>query len=156
LLKAQGHSIHLKTKVTGIHPQTDSVTIETTQGEFVAKTLVTCGGLWADRLIELSGQRPQARLVPFRGEFFKLQPEAHHLCRTLIYPVPDPRFPFLGVHFTRTIHGGVECGPNAVLAFARDGYRKTDVNLRDLFGSLTYGGFQKMALKYWKTGLGEM
>jgi len=94
--------------------------------------------------------------VPFRGEYFDLKPEAHHLCSTLIYPVPDPAYPFLGVHFTRTIHGGVECGPNAVLAFARAGYRKTDINLRDLMETLTYSGFWKMAGKNWRTGLGEM
>jgi (S)-2-hydroxyglutarate dehydrogenase len=94
--------------------------------------------------------------VPFRGEYYKLKPEAHHLCRNLIYPVPDPSFPFLGVHFTRMIEGGVECGPNAVLAFAREGYRKTDVNLRDLAESLGYSGFRKLAARYWRTGMGEM
>ena len=94
--------------------------------------------------------------MPFRGEYYELKPEAHHLCRGLIYPVPDPSFPFLGVHFTRMIAGGVECGPNAVLAFAREGYRMTDVNLRDLFESLTYPGFLRLARKYWRVGLEEM
>src|SRR5690606_9936037 len=90
------------------------------------------------------------------GEYYELKPEAHHLCRNLIYPVPDPKFPFLGVHFTRMIQGGVECGPNAVLAFAREGYRMRDINLRDLAGSLTYPGFLRMAARHWKTGFGEM
>jgi L-2-hydroxyglutarate oxidase len=104
----------------------------------------------------MSGQKPEAKTVPFRGEYFELKPEAQHLCRTLIYPVPDPRFPFLGVHFTRMALGGVECGPNAVLAFAREGYTKMDINLRDLAESLTYPGFIRMAAKNWKTGCGEM
>jgi L-2-hydroxyglutarate oxidase len=106
----------------------------------------------------LSGQAPEARIVPFRGEYYKLRPAAQHLCRNLIYPVPGPNFPFLGVHFTRMIGsgGGVECGPNAVLAFAREGYRKTDFNLRDLIETLTYPGFLRLACRYWRTGLGEM
>ncbi len=89
----------------------------------------------------MSGQQPAAKIIPFRGEYFELLPDAQHLCRNLIYPTPDPAFPFLGVHFTRMVHGGVECGPNAVLAFAREGYHKTDLNLADLVDSLTYPGF---------------
>ena len=96
------------------------------------------------------------RIIPFRGEYFELKPEAHHLCRTLIYPVPDPRFPFLGVHFTRMVHGGVECGPNAVFALAREGYNWGTINLRDVFESLTYPGFFRLAVRNWKTGLGEV
>jgi L-2-hydroxyglutarate oxidase len=95
-------------------------------------------------------------VVPFRGEYYQLRPEAYGLCRNLIYPVPDPSFPFLGVHFTRMIDGSVECGPNAVLAFAREGYGKWDINPRDLIESLTYRGFQRLALRYWRTGLQEM
>jgi len=117
---------------------------------------VTCGGLWADRLISMSGIQPEAPIVPFRGEYFELKPSVEHLCNNLIYPVPDPRFPFLGVHFTRMIHGGVECGPNAVLAFARDGYHKTDLRISDLAESLMHPGFRSLALKYWQTGIGEM
>jgi (S)-2-hydroxyglutarate dehydrogenase len=94
--------------------------------------------------------------VPFRGEYFKLKPEKQHLVRNLIYPVPDPNFPFLGVHFTRMIHGGIEAGPNAVLAFRREGYGKLDTDAKELFETLTWPGFQKVALKYWQTGLGEM
>ena len=104
----------------------------------------------------LSGVKPGIKIIPFRGEYFEVKPEAQHLCRNLIYPVPDPNFPFLGVHFTRMIEGGVECGPNAVLAFAREGYTKADINLGDLFETLTYPGFLKLALKYWQTGMGEM
>jgi len=100
--------------------------------------------------------RPEAKIVPFRGEYYELKHEAQHLCRNLIYPVPDPAFPFLGVHFTRMIEGGVECGPNAVLAFAREGYRKSDINLGDLWETLTFTGFQRMAWKYWRMGAGEM
>lgn len=156
LIRAAGHEIQLGCEVTDIRPAAEVVTLVTAKEEIRAKYVITCGGLWSDRLIRMSGIQPQARIVPFRGEFFELRPEVQHLVRGLIYPVPDPAFPFLGVHFTKSIHGGVECGPNAVLAFARAGYRKTDVNLRDLAGSLTYSGFQKMAWKNWRTGLGEM
>ncbi len=130
--------------------------LETTAGEVDAGQVVTCAGLQGDRVGRMSGTTIESKIVPFRGEYYELKPEVEHLCRTLIYPVPNPKFPFLGVHFTKMIQGGVECGPNAVLAFAREGYRKTDVNLVDLFESLTYPGFLRMAAKHWKTGLGEM
>jgi (S)-2-hydroxyglutarate dehydrogenase len=143
-------------RVTGIRPSESDVTVETTAGAFTASYVINCAGLQCDRVTAMSGQPPAAKIVPFRGEYFELKPEAAHLCRNLIYPTPDPAFPFLGVHFTRMIHGGVECGPNAVLAWAREGYRKTDVNLRDLVESLTYPGFLRLAAKYWRTGLGEM
>lgn len=156
LLQSQGHEILLNTEITAIHPRDDRVRLQTSQGEIAAGQLVTCGGLWADRLIRMAGEQPLAPIVPFRGEYYSLKPEAHYLCRNLIYPVPDPAYPFLGVHFTRTIHGEVECGPNAVLAFARAGYTKFDINPRDLLDTLTYSGFQKMAWRNWKTGLGEM
>ena len=150
------NQLWLNTKVVKIRPDDKKVIIESTNEELQCRYVVTCGGLWADRLIQKSGQKPTAPIVPFRGEYFELIPAAEHLCRGLIYPVPDPSFPFLGVHFTRMISGGVECGPNAVLAFARDGYRKTDVNVRDLWGALTHPGFLKMAARHWRTGLGEM
>jgi len=151
-----GGSILTNARVTAIEEHAQEVIVESTAGEVRSSYLVTCAGLHADRVARLTGQAVETKIVPFRGEYYELKPEAYHLCRTLIYPVPDPRFPFLGVHFTKTIDGKVECGPNAVLAFAREGYRKTDVNLYDLFESLTYPGFLKMAIKYWKTGLGEM
>ena len=125
-------------------------------GRFTAGQAVNCGGLQCDRVARLAGVHPQAKIVPFRGEYYELRPSAHHLVRNLIYPVPDPGFPFLGVHFTRMIHGGVECGPNAVLAFAREGYTRTKVRLGDLAESLTYSGFLRMATQYWRIGAGEM
>lgn len=143
-------------KVTGITERDGRVIVESKQGKVDAGFLVTCGGLHSDRLTKLGGQKPEAKIVPFRGEYFELKPEAEHLCRNLIYPVPDPSFPFLGVHFTRMVHGGVECGPNAVLAFAREGYTRWTVNLRDLFETLGYRGFRRMAWKHWRMGLGEM
>jgi len=121
---------------------------ETTTGEFEADFLINCAGLHCDRVAQLAGERRDMRIVPFRGEYYKLRPERQHLVRNLIYPVPDPRFPFLGVHFTRLIHGGVEAGPNAVLAFAREGYRKTDFNVHDLADALTYPGLWRFLRRY--------
>ncbi|MCA9068083.1 MAG: L-2-hydroxyglutarate oxidase [Planctomycetaceae bacterium] len=154
-IQSVGGEIKRNCKVRGMPQHNGSVVLETTQGDFEAEYVVNCCGLHSDRMTKLSGQPVEAKVVPFRGEYYELLPEAEHLCRNLIYPVPDPKFPFLGVHFTRMIHGGIECGPNAVLAFAREGYKKTDINLRDLFESLTYPGFLRLALKHWKMGLGE-
>jgi (S)-2-hydroxyglutarate dehydrogenase len=151
-----GGQIICSARVNAIHAHSDEVVVESGAGEFHAQYVVTCAGLQSDRVAKLSGQRVDPKIVPFRGEYFDLKPEAHRLCRNLIYPVPDPNFPFLGVHFTRTIHGGLECGPNAVLAFAREGYRKRDISPRDLAETLTYPGFLRMAAKYWRTGVGEM
>lgn len=156
LVRDAGGNILLSAEVTGVRQQAGKVIVESRAGEVEASYLITCAGLQADRVTRLTGQTPEALIVPFRGEFFKLKPDAEYLCRGLIYPVPDPRFPFLGVHFTRLIEGGVECGPNAVLAFAREGYTKTTLSPYDLCESLTYRGFLRMALKYWRTGLGEM
>ena len=146
----------MSTRVTGMSRNGDGVVLTSTAGEFKARQVVNCAGLYCDRVTAMSGETPGAKIVPFRGEYFALKPEAHHFCKNLIYPVPDPNFPFLGVHFTRMIDGSVECGPNAVLAFAREGYKKTDVNLADLAESLTYPGFLRMAAKYWRMGMGEM
>lgn len=156
IIRERGSNVWLNAEVTQIRRQPDEMVVVSTQGELRCQRLVTCGGLWADRVIQLAGEQAEAPIVPFRGEFYELKPEAEHLCRGLIYPVPDPSFPFLGVHFTRMISGGVECGPNAVLAFARAGYRKTDVNLCDLAGALSHVGFLKLAAKHWRTGAGEM
>jgi L-2-hydroxyglutarate oxidase len=120
----------------------------TTAGDFEAGFLINCAGLHCDRVAELSGERRDMRVVPFRGEYYKIRPERQHLVRNLIYPVPDPQFPFLGVHFTRLIHGGIEAGPNAVLAFAREGYRKSDFNAGDLFDALSYGGLWRFLKRY--------
>lgn len=143
-------------RATRFHTDNGQVVIESQQGEVAANYVVNCCGLQSDRVSKLSGYKTDAKILPFRGEFYELKPDAVHLCRNLIYPVPNPSFPFLGVHFTRMIDGGVECGPNAVLAFAREGYRKTDINLRDLAETLTYGGFLRLAAKYWRIGAGEM
>lgn len=156
LLQAGGAELHLSTRVTGMRRADGRVVVGTTRGEFQARLVVNCTGLHSDRVTKLSGQTPDAQIVPFRGEYFELKPEAEHLCRALIYPVPDPAFPFLGVHFTKMARGGVECGPNAVLAFAREGYTKRDINLRDLAESLTYPGFLRMASRHWRTGCMEM
>jgi (S)-2-hydroxyglutarate dehydrogenase len=121
---------------------------ETPAGDFEADFIINCAGLHSDRVSQLAGERRQARIVPFRGEYYKIRPERQRLVRHLIYPVPDPKFPFLGVHFTRLIHGGIEAGPNAVLAFAREGYRKSDINLRDFLDALTYRGMWKFLARY--------
>jgi L-2-hydroxyglutarate oxidase LhgO len=142
--------------VLSVKENGQQIALETTAGSFAADYLVTCAGLHSDRVAKLAGFQPEAKIVPFRGEYFELKREAEHLCRNLIYPVPDPSFPFLGVHFTRMIQGGIECGPNAVLAFAREGYKKTDVNLGDLCDALGFRGFRTLAMKYWRVGAGEM
>ena len=156
IIRASNGEVLLSARVTNVRHQSRKVVVESSVGEVEADFMVNCAGLHCDRVTKLSGQAPTAKIVPFRGEYYELKPEVYHLCRNLIYPVPDPSFPFLGVHFTRMIDGSVECGPNAVLAFAREGYKKTDFNIRDLCESLTYGGFLKLAAKYWKVGAGEI
>ncbi len=130
--------------------------LETTNGEFTATYVVNCGGLQCDRLAALGGQAPDARIVPFRGEYYELKPHAHFLVRNLIYPVPRPEFPFLGVHFTRMIGGSVECGPNAVLSLGRETYEKGQMDPGDFVDAVTYPGFLKLSAKYWRVGLGEV
>jgi len=130
--------------------------IETSAGTVEADYLVNCAGLHCDRVAAASGTDPGVRIIPFRGEYYRLRPERAGLVKHLIYPVPDPAFPFLGVHFTRMIAGGVEAGPNAVLALKREGYRKTDIDLRDAWESLGFPGFRRLAGRYWRTGIGEM
>lgn len=156
LVEQAGGKFVAQAAVTAIRQEVDVVTLESRAGQFRARWVVNCTGLQSDRTTRLSGREPEVKIVPFRGEYFELHDAAKRLCRNLIYPVPDPSFPFLGVHFTRMINGSVECGPNAVLAFAREGYRKRDVNLRDLAETLTYAGFLRMAAKHWRTGCGEM
>ncbi len=152
----RGNRIVTNARVTGLREAGDEVIVQTSAGDFRARFMVNCAGLHSDRVTALGGVKPSVKILPFRGEYFELKPEAESLCRNLIYPVPDPQFPFLGVHFTRMALGGVECGPNAVLAFAREGYRKTDLNLRDLGETLGYAGFHKLAFKHWRMGLAEM
>ena len=150
-----GHII-TNAQVTGMHRYGDHLVVKSSADDFTVNYVVNCAGLHSDRVTALSGQQPEVKIVPFRGEYYEVKPQAQHLCRHLIYPAPDPNFPFLGVHFTRMIKGGVECGPNAVLAFAREGYNKLDIKAGDLLETLTYPGFLKMASKYWQTGFGEM
>jgi L-2-hydroxyglutarate oxidase LhgO len=155
IIAAQGGTISTGTEVRRVLPRGAELMVESTRGTFAAKYVINCAGLHSDRVSRMAGQKPQVRIVPFRGEYYFLVPEKNHLVRTLIYPVPDPRFPFLGVHFTRRIQGGVDAGPNAVLALKREGYKRTDFNLRDLAGTLTYPGFWHMAGKYWRDGAAE-
>ena len=130
--------------------------VETGRGEFQSRLLINCAGLYSDRLARSCGLSPACRIVPFRGEYYRIKPTRAYLVRNLIYPVPDPGFPFLGVHFTRTIEGKIEAGPNAVLAFAREGYSRTRISPMELLEILSYDGFPRMLLKHWRTGIGEM
>ena len=150
----EDNRIHCSTKVIGFR-QSERIVVETEQGEFEGRFLVNCAGLYSDKITAMT-QPPESKIIPFRGEYYEVRPEKHHLCRNLIYPVPDPSFPFLGVHFTRMINGSLECGPNAVLAFAREGYTRSTVNFLELAEVLSYPGFIKLAAKYWRAGAGEM
>jgi L-2-hydroxyglutarate oxidase LhgO len=156
LIQQRGGRILTGAGVTAIRRQGSGLVLETAQGAVEAKYLVNCGGLHSDRAAALMGVTPEVRIIPFRGEYYMLRPERRSLVRGLIYPVPDPEFPFLGVHFTRTIHGDVEAGPNAVLAFAREGYSLGTVRLGEFLGTLGYSGFWHMARRYWKVGAYEM
>lgn len=155
IVAAQGGTVSTGTEVRCVVPRGAEMMVETTRGTFAAKYVINCAGLHSDRVSRMAGQKPEVQIVPFRGEYYDLVPERTHLVRTLIYPVPDPKFPFLGVHFTRRIQGGVDAGPNAVLAFKREGYKRTDINLKDFAGTLTYPGFWRMAGKYWRDGFSE-
>lgn len=144
-------------RVTDIkNRNTFSEVVSATGKVFETKLVVNCAGLYSDKVAQLTQPETiKVRIIPFRGEYYKIRPEKHHLVKNLIYPVPDPNFPFLGVHFTRMIEGGIEAGPNAVFAFRREGYNKLDINVPELFESLAWPGFRKVAAKYWKTGMGE-
>jgi len=155
IVGVQGGTISTTTEVLKLVQQGAEMVLETTRGAFAAQYVINCAGLHSDRVSQMAGQQPEVRIVPFRVEYYDLIHERQHLVRTLIYPVPDPRFPFLGVHFTRRIQGGVDAGPNAVLAFKREGYRRTDFNLGDFAGTVTYPGFWRMARKYWRDGASE-
>jgi len=151
-----GGEIRTGNAVLGIERQAGVTRVTADGGEYEAGTLVSCAGLWADKVAALTGSAPVPQVVPFRGDYFTLPQERRSLVRTNIYPVPDPRFPFLGVHLTPRVNGEVWMGPNAVLAFARDGYRFTTVDPGDLLETLRYGGFRSFARKNWRTGLDEM
>ena len=156
LVTAAGGEVRTGVRFIGLTRASNELVLQTTAGELRAKHLVNCAGLQSDRVARLCGVDPGVKVIPFRGEYYDLKPHAQHLCRNLIYPVPDPRFPFLGVHFTRMIGGGVEAGPNAVLAFRREGYKFADVSVRDVLEMAGYRGFWRMAAKFWQMGLGEM
>ena len=143
------------TPVRGVVRRDDRLYMETPRGEITARHIINCAGLHADSVARMMGVDPGLRIVPFRGEYFSIRPERASLVNGLIYPVPNPAMPFLGVHFTKRINGSVEAGPNAVLAFAREGYKKTSFNMGDTLGTFLYPGFIRMAKKYWKTGLDE-
>jgi L-2-hydroxyglutarate oxidase len=151
-----GGEVLLGARVLRIAHDGGGLVLETGKGEVRCRHLVNCAGLQSDRVARLAGAEPGVRIVPFRGEYYELVPECRHLVRNLIYPVPDPEFPFLGVHFTRMIGGGVEAGPNAVLAFKREGYSRWSFSAGDLFDAFSYGGFWRMAGSYWRMGLGEL
>jgi L-2-hydroxyglutarate oxidase len=152
----QGGTVSVGTKVTGFTQRGAETVVETNRGAFATRYVVNCAGLHSDSVSRLAGQKPGVRIIPFRGEYYDLIPEKEYLVKSLIYPVPDPRFPFLGVHFTRRVRGGVDAGPNAVLAFKREGYRWRDFSMRDMAGTLGYSGFWRMAGKYWRYGMGEV
>jgi L-2-hydroxyglutarate oxidase LhgO len=156
LVVARGGTILCGHRVDAIQRRDGCQHLVTSRGTVTTRYLVSCAGLHADRIAQLTGAPDTPRIVPFRGDYYVLRPDRRNLVKGLIYPVPDPRFPFLGVHFTRRIDGDVWLGPNAVLAFAREGYRRLDFNLRDLSQSLRYRGFQKLAARFWRTGLAEM
>jgi L-2-hydroxyglutarate oxidase len=154
-VRKHGGEIRTGARVLGIRRDGADWVVETTAGAERARHLINCAGLHSDTLARLAGTPPPVRIVPFRGEYYELVPEREDLVKALIYPVPDPAFPFLGVHFTRMVKGGVEAGPNAVLAFKREGYRRTDFAARDAWDTFSYPGFWHLARKYWRTGAGE-
>jgi L-2-hydroxyglutarate oxidase len=153
---AAGGRVVTGAKVYAVRRVGDDLVFTTTIGDYTANLAVNCAGLYCDRVAAIAGAVPEVKIVPFRGEYFELKADSEHLVKNLIYPVPDPAFPFLGVHFTRMIGGGVECGPNAVLAFGREAYTRWQLSPRELSETLAFPGFRTMATKYWRTGMGEM
>lgn len=151
-----GGTVQTESRVAGFRRVGGDFVLTTAKGDVTCRHLINCGGLQCDRVARLCGVNPGLQVVPFRGEYYELVPERWSLVKNLIYPVPDPRFPFLGVHFTRMVHGGVEAGPNAVLAMRREGYRRASFSIRDSLQMFTYRGFWRMAWKYWRTGMSEL
>ena len=156
IIQEKNGEILLGGGVKKIESSTDEIVVHTSSDSIQTAYLINCAGLHSDRITELGGEQSPAKIIPFKGEYFELTDDSKHFCKNLIYPVPDPEFPFLGVHFTRMIDNSVECGPNAVLAFGREAYGKFDLNLKDLLESIFYPGFQKMAMKHWRMGWGEI
>jgi L-2-hydroxyglutarate oxidase len=155
IIGKRGGDVKTGAGVKAIRRDGSEWTVETAAGEFHARYLIPCAGLFADRVARMTGADPDVQIVGFRGEYYEIVPARQELVRTLIYPVPDPRFPFLGVHFTKKALGGVEAGPNAVLALKREGYRKTDISLRDTMEALSFAGFRRMALRNWRNAVAE-
>jgi (S)-2-hydroxyglutarate dehydrogenase len=155
LIKEKGGEIKTNSRFINLVKNNDNLVLETESGEVRSKFLVNCGGLQSDRIAKLCGVEPGLQIIPFRGEYYKIKKEKEHLVKNLIYPVPDPNFPFLGVHFTRMIKGGVEAGPNAVLAFKREGYKHSDISFPDIMQMMTYAGFWKMGATHYKMGFHE-
>lgn len=155
-IEAGGGEIRFNEEVRSISADADNPRVATATNSYQARFVINCAGLHCDRLARASGTDPQSKIVPFRGEYFEIAPERRSLVRGLIYPVPDPAFPFLGVHFTRMIDGSVHAGPNAVLALAREGYRKSDISFRDLGETLSYGGFWRLAGRHYRMGMAEI
>jgi L-2-hydroxyglutarate oxidase len=147
-IQEAGGEVVTNARVSKIHANGTGWVLATPRGDYLADFFVNCAGLHSDRVSELSGQKREVRIVPFRGEYYKIKKERQSLVRNLIYPVPDPQFPFLGVHFTRLIHGGIEAGPNAVLAFSREGYKKTDINIVDLFDAVSFPGLWRFLARH--------
>jgi L-2-hydroxyglutarate oxidase LhgO len=156
LIVSMGGQVVCSAEVKAIDSARTPLRIVTTVGDFESERLVNCAGLYSDKILELCGEKPEMRIVPFRGDYYFLTEAAAGLCRTLIYPVPNPDFPFLGVHFTRGVHGEVDCGPNAVLAFAREGYTLGDINLRELWESLSFVGFRRLVRSQWREAAREL
>ncbi len=156
LIQKAGAEIRFGEQVIGVQQNENRKVVITQKTSYTTRLVINCAGLYSDKVARMTVEKLNVKIIPFRGEYFKLRKEKEYLVKNLIYPVPDPNFPFLGVHFTRMTKGGVEAGPNAVLAFRREGYKKTDINLSELAETLAWPGFQKVAAKYWRTGFGEM
>ena len=156
ITQSYDNDLRLNTKVEDIRVESDGIALITNQDSFKTEFLINCAGLFSDRVAALAGMKPTAKIMPFRGEYYELIPEKNHLVNTLIYPVPNPSFPFLGVHFTKMIDGSVHAGPNAVLSLKREGYQKTDFDFRDFAEVMTYPGFWKLAMKHADEGLKEV
>ena len=156
LIQKSGGEIHLGEQAIAVQSTENKKVVITQKTSYTTRLVINCAGLYSDKVARMTVQKLNVKIIPFRGEYFKLKKEKEYLVKNLIYPVPDPNFPFLGVHFTRMVKGGVEAGPNAVLAFRREGYKKSDINFSELAETLAWPGFQKVAAKYWRTGFGEM
>lgn len=155
LVEEAGGEIVVGAQVFGLRDDSGINIAETKAGAFGARYIINCAGLYSDTVSRMTGSETDLEIIPFRGEYYEIKPERRHLVKSLIYPVPDPRFPFLGVHFTRRVNGSIEAGPNAVLALRREGYSGAGVNLKEAVETLRFPGFRKMARKYWRMGLAE-